>query len=699
MEWISFERRNKEKKIKVDVVESGLKALSLDPKTKQARTKIKLRLSGVAKKSYTFNNTENVLFDVPSSSFTTETGAPKLPVKGLLIAIPYNAIRVKTSIIKVEYYQPKENMLILPVFKEYTNENFEEISEYYINKKVYDMDCLYPNKIIEEKEAIFINGIHVAHVLLYLSQYNPVKREIKIIKDIEFDVEYSIDNTIKSPIKHYPKPVCEIIDINNVQSIFLDITKPNINENMKPEIIFNFFYINKKRFDESDITCKYLILTTEDLKEYTTDLAWANLDLHPRIVTLEDVYSYYESKLSRKTWNSLSYKQIIKLFIKHVYNNWNNGEPLLYYVVFIGDRDKFNQKMIFPLHYYGYEFTEEGEGLSDSAVRFYPSDHYYSTNLDYDNDFNKGEAIPQIVISRIPISDNVLLKKVCQNMRDARSTIKSDFRKNFLFAAYYNTNSTPFTSDDETAYSDCLDDIIASINQSSNGANIIKRYGSGYQATGYSSKDIVNVINDTPVFTNPGNINNRVEAIVRGAGIVNYRGHGSINCWSSSISINTAMVRGITSNKDTNLSNFSKMSFFLNICCANAWLDNDQIEQYTAIRIGEQTQTPTPTVCQQLDSLAESQVKESKAIASIGATRVSNTTPNNQYNRKLWESIIYLENPTPGTVFNKAKIDYWSSQSDEEKDKNYDIIVHIWIYMLFGDPAFPLWKPDPTIVD
>jgi uncharacterized repeat protein (TIGR01451 family) len=163
-------------------------------------------------------------------------------------------------------------------------------------------------------------------------------------------------------------------------------------------------------------------------------------------------------------------------------------------------------------------------------------------------------------------------------------------------------------------------------------------------------------------------------AINAGRGIVNYRGHGGTGSpyarpwgtyWGGDW--NTSNQEWTTSNAHA-LSNGDKTPVVFSISCLNNALDNPSNE-----------------------CLGEAFVKDDdSAVAFLGATRPSYTTPNHDFDRYLFDAIGNEHIYNIGMVLNDANVELISLYGSTSA-----YMDNLRIYLWLGDPALELWSATP----
>lgn len=230
-----------------------------------------------------------------------------------------------------------------------------------------------------------------------------------------------------------------------------------------------------------------------------------------------------------------------------------------------------------------------------------------------------GNLTPELIISRIPTSDFTTMQNTCKFFADYYNQRGADWNGDWLgkVALVAYQNSQP-------TYSECSDLIATSIQ---NRFSVSKLYGHN---------------------TTKANV---ISAINGGAHVVHYRGHGGETNWSSSNGINTTDIAAL---------NFgSRIPMVFNICCQNGHVDNSS----TGV------------------SVAESWIRNRKAIATLASSRDSWTYPNNDFSKYLFEAIMEGHN-SAGKIMLRAKTKMVLNHSTS--DAHMDNLV---MYNLFGDPT------------
>ena len=141
-----------------------------------------------------------------------------------------------------------------------------------------------------------------------------------------------------------------------------------------------------------------------------------------------------------------------------------------------------------------------------------------------------------------------------------------------------------------------------------------------------------------------------IDAMNAGVIIANYRGHGMKTEWSSANGLRTAEISAL------NNGNMPPLVFC--ICCQNAWIDDNATEV-----------------------VAETFLRDGKAVAVLGASRNSPTYANNDFDKYLFQAVMDGE-ITPGGIVKRAKALMIANHADSSTHEQ-DVVM----YILFGDPT------------
>ena len=135
----------------------------------------------------TINGEEMTLVHMPGNILPNEEGAPNLPGEGRYIAIPNGAIaNLKITNMRVETFYDVD---IAPSPR-IPFENDNSPVHYEKNMQVYSQNAFYPAEPIKLSEPSKIRGLDVVMLGITPFQYNPVSKELKVLRDIEVGISF-----------------------------------------------------------------------------------------------------------------------------------------------------------------------------------------------------------------------------------------------------------------------------------------------------------------------------------------------------------------------------------------------------------------------------------------------------------------------------------------------------------------------------
>ncbi|MBD3230677.1 MAG: hypothetical protein GF329_21035 [Candidatus Lokiarchaeota archaeon] len=573
------------------------------PEKKQFRVHVSYRPKGLWYKRFEQQSQLKAKKDLeytdllmPSGGEILEPGKPKLPTEGLFVALPVEATFKELKIVnKVERKFP-EPVAVLPA-PEPTKDNGKDWTppEYEPNKAIYEKDEPFPGKLVEIISTDDKLGeVPIVHLMVYPLQYKPKSQELTAYSKIEFDIYYEPAKSPKRRFRGLP---------SKSRTLKTRAPKETIRREIQTEILNIDAANDDVAFDEDgemgimtdggvidEVTPKeFGPLTEIGNKGIYTVITKSDLldELDPFIKLKEEKYSVM-AVIDEEIYKEFGNKKDIAIRDFLRYA-FDNWEEPPEYVLLVGDVSRI------PTHH---------DRKYDCA-----SDHFYACLTD--------PVYPDILIGRIAIDSANQLKKYIKKVTkfDKFSTKSKSWQLRTLLTAYNRWD-----------YIDCSDDC-AEILQSEGKAEVIKRYD------GRSSKeDIIKDIN-------------------KGIAILNYRGHGDVDCWQSG--------NGLQLEDLEKLKNGDKMPIVFSIACLNAYIDHPQLRNCFGELFIE---------------------AKNGAVGFLGASRPSYTAPNHHFNRYLFQAIVEKDLKKAGEIFNWATMQLFRNFPDQYSREN--IAMYLWL----GDP-------------
>ncbi|TES92190.1 MAG: T9SS type A sorting domain-containing protein [Candidatus Cloacimonadota bacterium] len=315
----------------------------------------------------------------PLEGTTRSVGKPELPAVTRLIAIPDNAT-CNYTVISTKSYTLKD-IVVIPYNRgtDYDRPLFKVDSEFY--KK----DIWYPYKTIEAGQPSILRDVRFIPLTIYPIKYNPEKREIRVIKEIEIELLFSYFNPQNVKI-HRRETLSEAF-----------------------EHLYKKFVINYESFKEGLRVERgsYLIIVPDALYNTVLPLAdWKNRKGNRAFV--------------KKTSETGFTNNQIKNYISNAYYTWEVAPD---YVLLIGDVNAMST------------FYDDD-----------PRHGIYATDLPY-SQLEGSDLFPDIFLGRISVDNsfelNVIISKIFGYERAPQSP--ATWLNKFLCVSGQDFNSQPET--------------------------------------------------------------------------------------------------------------------------------------------------------------------------------------------------------------------------------------------------------------
>ena len=280
-------------------------------------------------------------------------GRPNLPVVNRYIAIPQGAT-LKLQV-KENASTTLSDINLLPSAPLLTD--FDKgLPQLRWDERIYGKDACFPTENIVLSTPTQIRSLDVVLLSITPFRYNPVKRTLEVIHDIDIDIRFEGGNG-KFGESRYFNPDWEHILRNLV-----------INNDMLPST--NYYDLIKAAQEKDEEGCEYLIIVPDN----NVALAWA--DTLKAFRTKQGILT----KIVRLSECGVATTTSIRNYILDAYNNW--AIPPAAVLLFSGYK---NGQGIPPFFHYTI--------ADDYASTQYPTDYPYS-------DLN-GDSLADIALSRV----------------------------------------------------------------------------------------------------------------------------------------------------------------------------------------------------------------------------------------------------------------------------------------------------------
>jgi hypothetical protein len=133
-------------------------------------------------------DTQKSYWEIPGGGVIQSDGRPKLPVDGLYIKVPDQAMNFAVDILEQQFDEVDGTYSILPAQtpRLETEEQFDAQED----PQIYNTDGFFPINIIEVEGSMTVVNTNVFHVLVYPVRYNPVQGKIAVLKKLRFSIHF-----------------------------------------------------------------------------------------------------------------------------------------------------------------------------------------------------------------------------------------------------------------------------------------------------------------------------------------------------------------------------------------------------------------------------------------------------------------------------------------------------------------------------
>ena len=274
-----------------------------------------------------------------------EEGRPDLPVLSTYLAIPDQA-GIDFSI---EYsdYDIIEDVDIAPTQPSQL-ESGQELISFTMDQDAYSRDEFYPGNLAEVHDPVIMRDLRMVQVSMYPVQYNPVRRQLKVYRDLSVSVSFTGENVVN------PKTTRHEYLSDGFYPIYRSMVA-NFDQ---------FFSTTEVRRGG------YLILAKDMFVDTLRALAdWKHKKGY-------SVYIAPTSEIDPNGDNPTRYE--VFNYIQDAYETWEVPPE---YVMIVGDED-----------------NTYNTGIEDYPYSGYPSDHHYSM-------VEGSDYLPDIFVSRYSVDN------------------------------------------------------------------------------------------------------------------------------------------------------------------------------------------------------------------------------------------------------------------------------------------------------
>ena len=251
-----------------------------------------------------FTITKQNIYDVinlpPNDNYvmTIRVGEPQLPLKIITLSIPQEKEISEVKIIHKETQTLKGDFLLYPVQKPKVLSDETPVSFIPADPAIYEKRASYPEYIVQKTKSGFLAGYHIGSIFVSPFQYDPIKRELKFITELEVEITYAESKKTGMAINQRSATAQEFLNdqLSNIIHNKSDIHKPNI--------------VHKEQTD----IYEYVIITTDNFAGDFQPLAdWkTQKGVKASIISTSWIYDNYDG---------IDNAEKVRNFIKDYYQN------------------------------------------------------------------------------------------------------------------------------------------------------------------------------------------------------------------------------------------------------------------------------------------------------------------------------------------------------------------------------------------
>ena len=322
----------------------------------RSNLELSLRIDKFALEDSNIDGVEGQHITLSGIFLPNEAGMPDLPVVSRYVAIPRGAAVVLNVKNKVTETFSNVDLMPAPVIP---MDDDKAPMRYERNEEVYSTNAFFPAEPILASKPMKIRDVDVVLVSVTPFQYNPVTKELVVMRDLDLEVVFEGGNGIFGGDPRYRSAAWDHIIRDMV-----------INESIMPDADYQSFITEATR--NRDTGCEYLIITPDN----------------PDFVALADSIKLFRIQQGIST-DVVTVSQCggntqtaIRNYIRNAYNNWDIPVSA---VLLLGDHN-----------------TDGTQGIVSYTMNNHPGGSGYNPYIS-DNKYAdiSGNNLPDIIIGRI----------------------------------------------------------------------------------------------------------------------------------------------------------------------------------------------------------------------------------------------------------------------------------------------------------
>lgn len=402
---------------------------------------ITYRFKGLNIQTQKQDNTEYQIFKIDGFTTTKQVGAPSLPARNDLLALPSGS-QAQITLVKTNYFE-YDGFSIHPTLEPARDTEGAPEPEFWKDPAVYEKDAFFPQDVVAVTDLLHSRETPLAVVQVRPVQYNPVTGRIRVYTEIEYRIDYIRGMDSYSNIGEQNSETYTRLLKRNV------LNSKNIPDGLSS------FSENTKAGAKN-----YIIITHSEYLSQANQLAnWKRQ------------MGYTVEVVDQASWTAAQVKT-------EIHNRYNDWTPKPDYFVILGD------------HNGSYAVPGEIHYTSDNPPEPFATDLYFACMG------GSGDWVPDMAHGRISVSSaseaQIIINKIIDYEKDPVND--AGFYQNVLNCAQYQDDDNNGYADRRFCHTsedirDYLQDEYGYTSEriyySSTSANVTSlRYENGYYSTG-----------------------------------------------------------------------------------------------------------------------------------------------------------------------------------------------------------------------
>ncbi len=165
---------------------------------------LNLSVPAISINTVTLDGREYKQVDLPVADYlfrgeSDEAGKPNVPMLTTMLIIPDRAgVSLNVSYSGFDTFEDIDLAPVQPT----ASESDPQEMPFTLDNSTYSQDAFYPGDIAVSEDPAIMRDVRFTQICVYPVQYNPVRRELKVYRDLSVSVSYTNDNVVNPKLSH-----------------------------------------------------------------------------------------------------------------------------------------------------------------------------------------------------------------------------------------------------------------------------------------------------------------------------------------------------------------------------------------------------------------------------------------------------------------------------------------------------------------